>query len=128
MSFFKRLFSSSEPTNSQNFDWIPLDDLQQLEDVVNRSYEKIVVIFKHSTRCNISKFVLNGFEKEFNYPKEQIEAFYLDLLSLRDISNEIARKFEVEHQSPQILVIKNGKAIYSASHESIDAKVLERFV
>lgn len=128
MSFFKRLFSSSQPTNSQNFDWISLDDLQQLEDVLSRSYEKIVVIFKHSTLCNISKFVLNRFEKEFNYPKEQIETFYLDLLSFRDISNEITRKFEVEHQSPQILVIKNGKVIYSTSHESIDAKVLERFV
>ncbi len=128
MSFFNRLFSSNKSSNEKEFDWIPLNDLQQLEDVVTHSFEKIVIIFKHSTRCSISRFALNSFEKEFNYPKEQIEPFYLDLIAHRDISNEIARKFEIEHQSPQLLVIKNGKAIFSTSHENIDAGILERFV
>lgn len=128
MSFFNRLFSSGESSNKKEFDWIPLNDLHQLEDIVTHSYEKIVVIFKHSTCCSISRFALNSFENEFNYPKEQIEAFYLDLIAHRDISNEIARRFEIEHQSPQILVIKNGKTIFSTSHESIDARILERFV
>ena len=128
MSIFKRLFSSNEPSNKKEFNWSPLNDLDQLEDIVTNSYEKTIVIFKHSTRCSISRFSLNSFENEFNYPKEKIECFYLDLLAHRDISNEIARKFQVEHQSPQVLVIKNGKAIYSASHESIDAGILERFI
>lgn len=128
MSIFKRLFSSNEPSNKKDFNWVSLNDLEQLEDIVTTSYEKTVVIFKHSTRCSISRFALNSFENEFNYPKEKIEPFYLDLLVHRDISNEIARKFGVEHQSPQILVIKNGRAIYSASHESIDSGILERFV
>ncbi len=128
MGFFNRLFSSNESSNEKEMDWIPLNDLQQLEDVVTHSFEKIVIIFKHSTRCSISRFALNSFEKEFNYPKEQIEPFYLDLIARRDISNEIARKFEIEHQSPQLLVIKNGKAIFSTSHENTDAGILERFV
>lgn len=128
MSIFKRLFSSNEPSNKKDFNWVSLNVLEQLEDIVTTSYEKTVVIFKHSTRCSISRFALNSFENEFNYPKEKIELFYLDLLVHRDISNEIARKFGVEHQSPQILVIKNGRAIYSASHESINAGILERFI
>lgn len=128
MSFFKRLFSSSEPSKEIDFDWIPLNDLQQLDEIITHSYEKTVVIFKHSTRCSISRFALKRFENDFHYPIGQIEPFYLDLLSFRDISNEIARKFEVKHQSPQILVIKNGKAVYSASHENINVGILERFV
>lgn len=128
MGFFNRLFSSSETSSKNTFDWIPLNDLQQLEEILTHSYEKIVVIFKHSTRCAISRFALNHFENEFNFPKEHIELFYLDLLTHRDISNEIARKFEIEHQSPQILVIKNRKVVYVASHENINARILERFV
>src|SRR5690554_4838558 len=128
MSIFKRLFSSREPSKEIDFDWVPLNDLQQLDEIITHSYEKTIVIFKHSTRCSISRFVLKRFEDDFYFPKEKIEPFYLDLLVHRDISNEIARKFGVEHQSPQILVIKNAKAIYSASHESINAGILERFI
>ncbi len=128
MSFLKRLFSSDDLSHKKNFDWISVVDLQQLEDIVTHSYEKIVLIFKHSTRCSISRFALQDFKREFNYSKEKIECYYLDLISFRDISNEIARKFEVEHQSPQIIILKNGKAIYSASHESINTGILERFI
>ncbi|SRR5690554_82565 len=128
MGFFNRLFNSTNPSSQKAFDWVLLTDLEQLEDVLLHSYEKPIVIFKHSTRCSISKLALNRFENDFNYPKEKIEPFYLDLLVHRDISNEIARRLQVEHQSPQILVIKNGRAIYSTSHESIDAGILERFV
>lgn len=128
MGFLKRLFSSREPSKEIDFDWIPLNDLQQLDEIITYSYEKTIVIFKHSTRCSISRFVLKRFEDDFYFPTEEIKSFYLDLLAHRDISNEIARRFEVEHQSPQIIVIKNGRAVYVASHESIHAGILERFV
>ena len=128
MGFFNRLFNSNNPSIKKEFGWILLTDLQQLEDVVLHSYEKTITIFKHSTRCSISRFALNSFENEFNLPKEKMTCFYLDLLAHRDISNEVARKFQIEHQSPQILVIKNGKTVYSTSHESINAGILERFI
>ncbi|MBL1410062.1 bacillithiol system redox-active protein YtxJ [Sphingobacterium faecale] len=128
MGFFRQLFSSNEQSNRKDFDWIPLNDQQQLQDIITNSYQKTIVIFKHSIRCSISRFVLNSFENEFDYPKEKIEAFYLDLIHFRDISNEIARRFNVQHQSPQILVIKNGKAVFSASHENIDAGFLVKFL
>lgn len=128
MSFFKRLFGSDEPSNRKDFDWVPLNDLQQLQEIITDSYQKTIIIFKHSTRCSISRFVLNSFENEFDYPKEKIEAYYLDLIHFRDISNEVARRFNVQHQSPQILVIKNGKVIFATSHENIDAGSLVRFL
>lgn len=128
MGFFNRLFSSNESSNEKEFDWIPLNDIKQLDEIITQSNEKTVIIFKHSTRCIISKFALKKFEENFNFPKEEILSYYLDLLSFREISNEIAKKFEVEHQSPQLLVIKNGKAVYSSSHSSIEAEILGRFV
>lgn len=127
MSLFKNIFGSheeSKPTSKLN--WKSLADLGQLNDIVNLSEEKTVVIFKHSTTCSISRMVLRNFENEYNQDNN-LEIYFLDLLKNRDISNEIASKFSVVHQSPQILVIKNGVSVYNASHENIHADDLLQF-
>ena len=124
---FKNIFGSSEEGNqSSKLEWRQLTDLGQLNEIVDLSNEKAVLIFKHSTRCSISRFALKQFENEFDL-EEKITPYFLDLLNHPDVSNEIANRFDVFHQSPQILLIKNGKAIFSTSHDDIDAKFLERF-
>jgi bacillithiol system protein YtxJ len=124
---FKNIFGSSEEENqSSKIGWRKLTDLGQLNEIVDLSNEKAVLIFKHSTRCSISRFALKQFENEFDL-EEKITPYFLDLLNHRDVSNEIANRFDVFHQSPQILLIRNGKAIFSTSHDDIDAKFLERF-
>jgi len=128
MSLFKNIFGSSQEENqSSRVEWRQLTDLGQLNEIVDLSNEKAVLIFKHSTRCSISRFALKQFENEFDL-EEKITPYFLDLLNHRDVSNEIANRFDVFHQSPQIVLIKNGKAIFSTSHDDIDAKFLERFV
>jgi bacillithiol system protein YtxJ len=128
MSLFKNIFGSSEEESSTSkIGWNPLTDLGQLNEIMDLSNEKAVLIFKHSTSCSISRFALKQFENEFDL-EGKITPYFLDLLNRRDISNEIAVRFGVEHQSPQILLIKNGKTIYATSHSDIDAKFLERFV
>lgn len=128
MSLFKNIFGSSEEENqSSKMEWRQLTDLGQLNEIVDLSNEKAVLIFKHSTRCSISRYALKQFENEFDL-EEKITPYFLDLLNHRDVSNEIANRFDVFHQSPQILLIKQGKAIFSTSHDDIDAKFLERFV
>lgn len=127
MSLFKNIFGSSDEENQPSkIGWRPLTDLGQLNEIVDLSNEKAVLIFKHSTRCSISRFALKQFENEFDF-EEKITPYFLDLLNHRDVSNEIANRFDVFHQSPQIILIKNGKAIFSTSHDDIDAKFLERF-
>jgi bacillithiol system protein YtxJ len=84
-------------------------------------------IFKHSTRCIVSKMALKNFENNFNL-ENKIQPYFLDLLEYRAISNEVATRFNIQHQSPQIIVIKNGVAVYATSHEDIDVLFLERFV
>jgi bacillithiol system protein YtxJ len=128
MSFLDKIFGSSEDeSQTSRIGWKPLIDLKQLDEIVELSNEKAVLIFKHSTRCSISRYALKQFEKEFDL-EEKITPYFLDLLNYRDISNEIANRFAVVHQSPQIIVVKDEKAIYNTSHDSIDAKELANFI
>ena len=129
MGIFKNIFGSSEHENQVELNqiWINLEDLGQLNEIINASEEKPVVIFKHSTRCSVSRMALKQFENEFNL-QGKMDAYYLDLIENRAISNEIASKFGVVHQSPQLLVIKNGKCIYNISHSEIDALFLNQFL
>lgn len=128
MSLFKSLFGdSNEETTNSKLDWKPLTDIGQLDEIVDLSNEKPVAIFKHSTRCSISRMALKQFENEFNL-QDKIDIYFLDLLNYREISNEIANRFNVMHQSPQILLIKNGKAIYNDSHSDIEAAILKQYL
>jgi bacillithiol system protein YtxJ len=97
--------------------WIHLTDERQLEEIVTRSKIKPQVIFKHSTRCSISGVALQRFQKA--QQPEGIDFHLLDLLSHRSISNKIVSVFGVHHESPQVLVIKDGKCVYDESHLGI---------
>ncbi len=103
--------------------WHKLTDISQLQTIINISNEQsanrlTVLIFKHSTRCSISSMALNRLESRWK-DNEKIQTWYLDLLEHRDISNEIASVFNVEHASPQVLLIRNGKCFYHNSHNGI---------
>ena len=129
MGFLDSLFGGTEVNeNGQEAKFFTLAALSQLDEIDAVSEMKPVVIFKHSTRCSISRFALKQFDVAFNYPEDKIDWYLLDLLNHRDISNEIAHRYEVMHQSPQIIVIKNKKAIYHDSHDGIDATDLKQFV
>jgi bacillithiol system protein YtxJ len=129
MGFLDNLFGNSSEENKENeAKFYSLELISQLDEIDAISETKPVAIFKHSTRCSISRFALKQFDAAFNYPEDKIDWYLLDLLNHRDISNEIAHRYNVQHQSPQILVIKNGKAVYHDSHDGIDANDLKQFV
>jgi bacillithiol system protein YtxJ len=126
MSFLNSIFGSSENADSpkSNVNWTELTDIVQLLEVTAISNEKPVVIFKHSTRCSISRMALKQFERDYDL-NEVVDAYFLDLIAHRDISNEIASRFNVYHESPQLILIRNGKAVYDVSHSDIDAVALK---
>ena len=97
--------------------WIPLNTLEQLESIKEKSQATPQLIFKHSTRCSISTMALNRFERATTKPT--IDFYFLDLIANRQISNAVAEQFKVHHESPQILLIKNGECIYDESHNGI---------
>lgn len=107
--------------------WKVLEHIDQIDEIKEASNHKLQLIFKHSTRCIISKMALKNFESDFLL-NDVIDAYYLDLITYRDISNKIADDFETTHQSPQILLIKDGVVVYNESHEGIDASVLNEFI
>lgn len=120
MNIFKNIFSESNSDSAmRKFPWIKIESLSSLNEIIVNT-EKPSLIFKHSTRCSVSRMVLKQFEKEFKNT-DQIDCYYLDLIQFREISNTIANQFSVTHQSPQILLMKNGVCIYNASHSDIDA-------
>ncbi|EJG02779.1 MULTISPECIES: bacillithiol system redox-active protein YtxJ [Flavobacterium] len=126
MSFFNSIFGSSENSEAakSKVNWTELTDMLQLMEIEAISQERPVVIFKHSTRCSISRMALKQFEREFDL-EGVVDAYFLDLIAHRDISNEIASRFGVYHESPQLILIKNGKAVYDVSHSDIDAEALK---
>jgi bacillithiol system protein YtxJ len=100
--------------------WIALEDENQLEEIKKESQEKPVLIFKHSTSCSISATALNRLERSWKTEEvPHLKAYYLDLLSYRGLSREVANTFGVVHESPQVLLIEKGKCIYYASHLGI---------
>ena len=114
---FKSLFGGK--TEVKHLNWKSLTEVSQLNDIEAASQTKPVVIFKHSTRCGISRMVFNQFEANADFDDNAVELYYLDLLSYRGISDQIAERFQVVHQSPQMLVIKNGQIVHHSSHSAV---------
>ena len=105
MGFFSRSVSD------QRIDWDELRDMDQLNRLTEQSEHIPIMLFKHSTRCSISHMAKDRLESSWDLTKEDIIPVYLDLLMFRNISNEIADRFGVQHQSPQVLLIKDGMVI-----------------
>ena len=101
--------------------WISLKDLKQLDEIIAESKTNPVIIYKHSTRCNISRSAFDRLERKWDASATGgVKRYFLDLISYREVSNRIAEIFRVEHQSPQILVIADGRSVLDLSHYDID--------
>lgn len=104
-----------------DMNWIELTAPDQLQNIQTESGNAPVLIFKHSYRCNISRAALDRLERNWNDNEmTHVKAYFLDLLSNRQLSDAIAGTFGVEHESPQILLISKGRAILDLSHFEID--------
>jgi bacillithiol system protein YtxJ len=100
-------------------EWTDLISLGQLDEITKESYTIPVVIFKHSTRCNQSSALLKNFERRYNSEDNIPKPYFLDLITHRDVSDEIALKFGIKHESPQVIFVKDGVAVKHASHKEI---------
>lgn len=128
MGLFDGLFGGDSNTEKEenSVPWINLQSVAQLDEIQEKSKGRAQVIFKHSTTCGISRMVLNMFSSGYNLEVDQIDLYFLDLHAHRDVSNEVAIKFQVIHQSPQLLVIKNGTTVFHTSHGAISEVNLEQ--
>ena len=113
------MFWSKSKSSKVEINWERLTEASQLEQIVEESKERPVLIYKHSTRCGISGMALDRLERSWDESGEAIKPYYLDLLAYRDISNLVAETFKVYHQSPQVILIKDGQVVYDDSHMGI---------
>lgn len=129
MGLLNKIFGvSGEIKEKKVLPWIPLNNVAQLAHIEKKSAVKTQVIFKHSTRCGISSMVMKQFVDAYALTEKDLDLYYLDLLSHRDVSNEVGYKFQVMHESPQLLVIKNGEVVKYVSHGTINEVDLAQFI
>ena len=135
MGLFDKMFNSDKKENSEKKEvksetpWIDLNSMDQLDEIESKSEDRTVAILKHSTTCGISRMVLRTFESDYDLDQdEKIDLYFLDLKAHRDISNAIAERFKVRHESPQLIVLKNREVVHHSSHQAISADKLKELV
>ena len=129
MGLFNSIFGKTDKEEQRsNVNWISLTSLDQLAEIKKQSKGETVLIFKHSTRCGISSMVIKRFEQLFDENMQDVKVYYLDLLNYRDISSEVGYTFQVMHQSPQLLIIRNETTVFHTSHYDITAVNLQQYI
>ncbi|MBT8281572.1 MAG: bacillithiol system redox-active protein YtxJ [Muriicola sp.] len=124
-------WKGADETESGQLDkakWNLLESESQLEEIIKHSGERIQIIFKNSTSCGISGMVKRSFEANFPLRSEQAELHLIHVQYNRGLSNAIAQQFGVRHESPQLLVIKNGNVVKHASHGGINNISVEDYL
>lgn len=130
MALFGKLFGGGEqsPKKEDNaLPWKALNSLEQLDTIVQDSNQRPQLIFKHSTTCGISGMVLRMITNSWKVEEESLDLYFLDLHAHREISNEVAIRFQVIHESPQLLVIKNDQTVFNTSHGAISSIDIQQF-
>ena len=107
------------PTLNMKLHWTSLHSIQDVESLISRSFSAPCLIFKHSTRCEISAIAKYRLEDDWEFETEHLSPYFLDLIAHRDVSSFIADKFAVHHESPQVLLVVNGECVFDASHLDI---------
>jgi len=131
MGIFGNLFGGSNSTDKKeekSLPWIPLTSLEQLDEIKEKSKTKTQFIYKHSTTCGISRMVLNSLVSNYPLTEDDADLYYLDLHSYRNVSNEAGVKFQVMHESPQLLIINGGVIVDHASHGAINEIDFNKFI
>jgi bacillithiol system protein YtxJ len=124
MSFLKNVRNALSPDLPET--WLVLDQVDQLSSMLAQSYEQPVAIFKHSVSCGISNMAKFQLENGWDILEDQLAFYYLDLLSYRSISNEIAARLKVVHQSPQLILVENGEVVFHTSHHGVHLSGLKK--
>ncbi len=122
MSILDQLMSRQKKEVCQS--WKVLGSLGQLDEIIDTSHSRPVVVFKHSVRCGISAMVKYQLEKGWDFQEDELDFYYLDIFQFRNISNEIRDRFNIVHQSPQIIIFNKGEVIYHTSHHMISLDII----
>ncbi len=119
------LFSFSKKESKLN--WNKITAEEELRHFLNEN-EKPILFFKHSTRCSISSMALSRLEGDWEQKESSCELVFIDLIAFRSVSNLLSETTGIQHQSPQVIIWKNGKVLHYASHSEIKYKTIKEFI
>lgn len=119
------LFGFGSKVKKNSISWKRLTNLEELKAAIEESNDKSVMLFKHSIRCSISSMALNRIESQWDFSQDEIQPYYLDLITYRNVSDEIASMLNIVHASPQMIVLKEGKPVLDASHNEIQVDLIK---
>ena len=125
VAFFAFLVYGQKGLETPESGWKQLTNLKQAEVLLTASSTKPILIFKHSTACNISAAAKRELEKA-KISTDECDAYYLDLLTYRAVSTKIETITGVKHESPQVIIWSGGKVIYTASHKQILGRTIKK--
>jgi len=112
----------SKKNTAPKFQWNYIHSIETFNFLLEKSSEKPLVIFKHSTRCPISTMALDRFSEMALDIAAESNLVMIDVIADRNISLYVAEHLGVTHQSPQVLIVQNKKAIFDNSHNGINGK------
>jgi bacillithiol system protein YtxJ len=102
--------------------FLRIDDRAALDNLITDSKQKPVIVFKHSNACSISSRAYREMEKV------QDQVNILEVQSAREVSRELANLTGVRHETPQVIVLRDGKAVWNASHFDVQAGAVSKAV
>jgi bacillithiol system protein YtxJ len=123
MGFFDR-FINTEVENEDPF-WNSVTSEEQLDEILDTSIEKPLVILKHSNQCGTSFFAKRNLELINKSEHENVDFFLIDVIHQRALSRYLSERIGVRHESPQLFVIKNSEIIWHGSHHQVNEKNLK---
>lgn len=130
MGLINRLFVgdrlSASQTVSHTVSWHEVASEDDVRKAIEASHNRLVLLFKHSTRCSISAMALERLQRGWDIPPDVVQPWLLDLIQHRDISNAIAERLGVVHQSPQAILLRHGRVVWHASHSAISLAALKQ--
>lgn len=130
MGLFEKMFKSERDIvkeEIQKIPWKHITEAQDIEELERASFDRPVVIFKYSTRCGISRVSLRKFENDLPEGLD-VEFYFMDLIKYRSLSNQIADRFNVRHESPQLILLKEAEVRHHSSHQDIDGAKLPEYL
>jgi bacillithiol system protein YtxJ len=122
----------SNPNSSASTAWIALTQFTQIDEISKASFGQTgcqaVAVFKHSSRCYISRTALKNMQLDWNWSASELPVYLLDLLQYPELSQALTSQYHVVHESPQLLLISNGSCIYNKSHGDISSEGVRQFI
>ncbi|MEH7298953.1 bacillithiol system redox-active protein YtxJ [Neobacillus drentensis] len=98
-----------------------IDSIEQFDEIVKK--ESRFYLLKHSLTCPISHAAYKEYEKYAN-ENQNMPTYFIAVQDSRPLSNEVAERFQIKHESPQAILFSNGEATWNASHWKITNKAL----